>query len=126
MRYRYKPVFDGDELIAFAYWTGKNVQHYYIKKSLFRMYETPRAPMPKDPIINSLDGITISDYPKEVQAQIKQLRLGSEDLTDDLPELKSITLLEQWREFTNWFCRKANEDYGKHIKLATWGNVHYG
>jgi len=46
------------------------------------------------------------------------LRLGSEALTDDLPELKSISKLEQWWEFTNWFCRKANEDYGKHIKLA--------
>ncbi len=119
MRYRYKPIFDGDELIAFAYWTGKNVQHYYIKKSFFCMYETPRAPIPKDePVIKNLDGITLEDYPQEVQAQVKQLRLGDESLTDELPTLKSITKLEQWREFVNWFCRKANEDYGKNIKLA--------
>jgi hypothetical protein len=124
MRYRYKPVFDGDELIAFAYWTGKNVQHYYIKKSLFRLYETPHAPTVKDEhVISSLDGITIKDYPQEVQTQVKQLRLGSESLTDDLPELKSITKLEQLREFVNWFCRRANEEYGKNIKLATWGSA---
>jgi hypothetical protein len=123
MRYRYKPVFDGDDMIAFAYWTGNNVQHYYIKKSLFRMYETPHAPIPNnDPVIKSLDGITIKDYPQEVQTQVKQLRLGEESLTDELPELKNITKLEQLRDFINWFCRKANEDYGKNIKLATWGN----
>ncbi|RKZ74732.1 MAG: hypothetical protein DRR19_29890 [Candidatus Parabeggiatoa sp. nov. 1] len=51
MRYRYKPIFDGDELIAFAYWTGKNVQHYYIKP-FFCISELPRAPIPKnEPVI---------------------------------------------------------------------------
>jgi hypothetical protein len=118
MRYRYKPIFDGDELIAFAYWTGKNVQHYYIK-SFDCISELPRIPIQKNaPVIKSLDRITIKDYPQEVQTQVKQLRLGSESLTDDLPELKSITKLEQLREFVNWFCRRANEDYGENIKLA--------
>ena len=56
------------------------------------MYETPHAPTMKDePVISSLDGITIKDYPKEVQSQVKKLRLGSESLTDDLPELKNIS-----------------------------------
>jgi hypothetical protein len=119
MRYRYKPVFDGEELIAFAYWTGKTVQHYYLK-AFFCLSEVPRAPIPNtDPVIKSLDGISLKDYPKEVQSQVKQLRLGSEALTDELPELKNITKLEQWREFINWFRRKANEEYGKHNKLAT-------
>jgi hypothetical protein len=68
MRYRYKPVFDGDELIAFAYWTGKQVAHYYIKPFIC-VSELPHAPMAEDePIVKSLDGITLKDSPKEVQA----------------------------------------------------------
>ena len=109
MRYRYKPIFDGDELIAFAYWTGQQVAHYYIKP-FFSVSEIPHAPMAKDePIEKSLDKITLEDYPQEVQDQVKQLRLGQESLTDDLPELKSIKKLEQLQDFVNWFRRKANE-----------------
>jgi hypothetical protein len=103
MRYRYRPVFDGNELIAFAYWTGKSVQHYYIKKSLLCMYETPHAPTRVDEHIKSLNKITLKDYPEEVQAQVKQWRLGEESLTDELPALKKITKLSQLREFVNWF-----------------------
>ena len=123
MRYRYKPVFDGDKLIAFAYWTGNCVQHYYVEKSSFvQSLLAPHTPTLKDePVINSLDDITIEDYPPEVQTQVKQLRLGEEELTDDLPELKQAKIPEL-RDFVNWFRRKANEDYGNTLKLATWAN----
>jgi hypothetical protein len=123
MRYRYKPVFDGDELIAFAYWTGKQVAHYYIKP-FFCVSEIPHAPMASDePIVKSLDEITLKDYPQEVQARVKQLRLGEESSTDDLPDLKQITKLEQLRDFVNWFRRKANENYGENLGLAIWGSA---
>jgi hypothetical protein len=122
MRYRYKTIFDGDELIAFAYSTGRQVAHYYIKP-FFSVSEIPHAPMAKDePIEKSLEEITLKDYPQEVQAQVKQLRLGQESLTDDLPELKSIKKLEQLQDFVNWFRRKANESYGEDLGLATWGH----
>jgi hypothetical protein len=97
MRYRYKPVFDGDELIAFAYWTGKQVAHYYIKPFIC-VSELPHAPMAEDePIVKSLDGITLKDSPKEVQAKVKNLHLGEESSTDDLPDLRQITKIEQLR-----------------------------
>ena len=123
MRYKYKPVFDGDELIAFAYCTGKQVAHYYLKP-FFNVSEIPHAPMASDePIEKPLDEITFQDYPQEVQAKVKQLRLGSESLTDELPDLKSVKTLEQLREFVNWFRRKANEEFGSNIALATWGSA---
>ncbi|MEN8215865.1 MAG: hypothetical protein ABFS56_05715 [Pseudomonadota bacterium] len=108
MRYRYKPVFDGSELIAFAYWNGDCVQHYYIKP-FFCVSELPHAPKPseKQVVIKSLDEITEKDYPQEVQAQLKQWHLGEEAFTDDLPVLKPGIKLEQLREFRNWFRRKA-------------------
>jgi hypothetical protein len=122
MRYRYKPVFDGDELIAFAYWTGKRVAHYYIKPFVC-LSEIPHAPSRRDEHIKSLDGITLKDYPKEVQAKVKNLHLGEESSTEDLPDLRQITKIEQLRDFANWFRRKANEEYGENLGLATWGSV---
>ncbi len=74
-----------------------------------------------EPIVKSLDGITLKDYPQEVQAKVKQLHLGSESSTDDLPDLKQITKLEQLRDFVNWDQSKANENYGENLGLATWG-----
>ena len=70
MRYKYRPVFDGDKLIAFAYVAGSRVQHYYIDKSFFVLslfaHHTPTV---KDKhVIKHLDKITIKDYPPEVQA----------------------------------------------------------
>lgn len=123
MRYRYRPVFDGDKLIAFAYWTGDCVQHYYVEKSFFvQSLLAPHTPtVEEEHLINSLDDITLEDYPPEVQAQVKQLYLGEEGLTDDLPELKQARTPE-WRDFINWFRRKANEDYGNTLKLVTWDN----
>lgn len=117
MRYRYKPVFDGDELIAFAYWTGNRVQHYYVKKSFFfRSLIDSRAPtVPDKHVIKSLEGMTLKDYPEEVQTQVKQLRLGKEALTDELPPGFKI---ENMREFVNWDQSKAR-DYGKTIREFT-------
>jgi hypothetical protein len=123
MRYRYRAVFDGDKLIAFAYWAGDCVQHYYIEKSFFvQSLLAPHTPTVKDEhVINSLDDITVEDYPPEVQAQVNHLCLGEEELTDDLPELKQARTPEL-RDFVNWDQRKANEDYGNTLKLAAWGN----
>jgi hypothetical protein len=118
MRYRYRPVFDGDKLIAFAYVAGERVQHYYINKSFFvqsaRSLHTPTVP--DKHVIKRLDKITLKDYPPEVQAHVKQLRLGEEALTDDLPAQFKI---EHMQTFVNWFRRKA-KDYGEILKLATW------
>ncbi|HEW98049.1 MAG TPA: hypothetical protein ENF37_05330 [Beggiatoa sp.] len=121
MRYRYRPVFDGHELIAFAYWTGEQVQHYYVKKSFFvqSLLDSHTPTVPYQHVIKSLDKITLKDYPPEVQAGVKQLRLGQEALTDELPQLKQARTNQELREFVNWFRRKASEDYGKHIKLLS-------
>jgi hypothetical protein len=118
MRYRYRPVFDGDELIAFAYWTGDCVQHYYINKSFFiqSLLERHTPTVPDKHIIKSLDEITLDDYPKEVRTHVKQLHLGEEALTDNLP---SPLKIEYMQVFVNWFRRKA-KDFGQTLKLATW------
>jgi len=67
--------------------TGECVQHYYINTSFFvqsaRSHHTPT--IPDKLMIKRLEKITINDYPPEVQAHVKQLRLGEEALTDDLP-----------------------------------------
>ena len=120
MRYRYRPVFDGKELIAFAYWTGEQVQHYYVKKSFFvqSLLDSHTPTVPDEHVIKSLNEITLKDYPPEVQKGVKQLRLGQEAMTDDLPQLKQARTNQELREFVNWFRRQANEVYGKHIKLV--------
>lgn len=117
MRYRYKPVFDGDELIAFAYWTGTRVQHYYVKKSFFipSLIDSRAPTVPDRHVIKSLEKITLKDYPEEVQAQVKQLCFGEEALTDELP---TGFKMENMQEFVNWFRRKA-QDYGKTIRELT-------
>ncbi len=116
MRYKYKPVFDGNELIAFAYLNGDCVQHYYIKP-FSCVSELAHAPKNghKQVIIKNLDEITEKDYPQEVQTQLKLWHLGEEALTDDLPVLKQGINLEQLREFRNWFRHKANAFNTKQI-----------
>ena len=67
-------------------------------------------------MIKRLEKITINDYPPEVQAHVKQLRLGEEALTDDLPaQFKT----EHMQTFVNWDQSKA-KSYGEILKLATW------